>query len=40
MAQIFPRELIRNLVMIKRQELLYMAELSAEEQTTIYLDTV
>jgi glutamine synthetase len=37
---IFPAELIRNLVMTKRQELRYMDELSPEEQTEIYLDTV
>ncbi len=37
---IFPAELIRNLVMTKRQELRYMDELSLEEQTEIYLDTV
>jgi glutamine synthetase len=40
MAQIFPQELIRNLVMTKRQEMHYMAELSPEEQVEIYLDTV
>ena len=40
MAEIFSKELIRNLTMIKRQELIYMAELSPEEQTEIYLDTV
>ena len=39
-ARIFPRELIRNLVMTKRQELRYMDELSPEEKTEIYLDTV
>lgn len=38
--RIFPAELIRNLVMTKRQELRYMGELSTEEQTEIYLDTV
>ena len=38
--RIFPAELIRNLVMTKRQELRYMYELSPEEQTEIYLDTV
>jgi glutamine synthetase len=37
---IFPAELIRNLVMTKRQELRYIEELSPEEQTEIYLDTV
>ncbi|WP_461307401.1 glutamine synthetase family protein [Albidovulum sp.] len=40
MARIFPAELIRNLVMTKRQEMHYMAELSPEERTEIYLDTV
>jgi len=39
-ARIFDAELIRNLVMTKRQEARFMAELSAEEQTEIYLDTV
>ncbi len=38
--RIFPAELIRNLVLTKRQEVHYMAELSPEEQTDIYLDTV
>ncbi|AMY68715.1 glutamine synthetase family protein [Frigidibacter mobilis] len=38
--RIFPAELIENFVMTKRQELRYMAELSPEEQTEIYLDTV
>ena len=40
MAQIFPQELIRNLVMTKRQELHYIAELSPEERVELYLDTV
>jgi glutamine synthetase len=40
MPQIFSKELIRNLVMTKRQELHYMAELSPTERTEIYLDTV
>lgn len=39
-ARIFDAELIRNFVMTKRQEALYMADLTAEEQTEIYLDTV
>ena len=39
-ARIFPQELIRNFVMTKRQELHYMDELSPEEKTEIYLDTV
>ncbi|MFD1912256.1 glutamine synthetase family protein [Halodurantibacterium flavum] len=40
MAAIFPRELIRNYVLTKRQERHYMAELSPEEQVEVYLDTV
>ncbi len=39
-ARIFTSELIRNLVLTKRQELEYMAELSAQEQVEIYLDSV
>ncbi|MHA7886964.1 glutamine synthetase family protein [Roseicyclus sp.] len=39
-ARIFPPELIANLLATKRQELHYMAELSPEEQTELYLDTV
>lgn len=39
-GRIFPRELIRNLVLTKRQELHYMAELSEAEQVELYLDTV
>jgi glutamine synthetase len=39
-GRIFSRELIRNLVMTKRQEMHYMAELSPQEMTEIYLDTV
>lgn len=39
-ARLFPLELIRNLVMTKRQELRYMAELGPAEQTELYLDTV
>ncbi|MGJ8557212.1 MAG: glutamine synthetase, partial [Sulfitobacter geojensis] len=39
-ARIFPADLIRNLVMTKRQELRDMAELSPEEQVEIYLETV
>ncbi|MGC3939349.1 glutamine synthetase family protein [Roseobacter sp. EG26] len=39
-ARIFPRDLIRNLVLTKRQEVHYMQELSPSEQVTIYLDTV
>ncbi|MGN0932803.1 glutamine synthetase family protein [Falsigemmobacter intermedius] len=40
MARIFPAELIRNYVQTKRQELHYMAELTEDEQTELYLDTV
>jgi glutamine synthetase len=40
MARIFPQELIRNLVLTKRQELRYLAELSPEERVELYLDTV
>lgn len=40
MARIFPAEMIRNLVMTKRQELHYMEELTPEEKVEIYLDTV
>ncbi|MBK5927767.1 glutamine synthetase family protein [Rhodobaculum claviforme] len=39
-ARIFPAELIANLLMTKRQELRYMAELSPEEVIELYLDTV
>ncbi|MCV3270418.1 glutamine synthetase family protein [Roseobacter sinensis] len=39
-ARIFAPDLIRNLVLTKRQELHYMQELSPAEQVTIYLDTV
>ena len=38
--RIFERELIENFLMCKRQEIHYMAELSDEEQTELYLDTV
>ncbi|MEC3860006.1 glutamine synthetase family protein [Mesobacterium sp. TK19101] len=38
--RIFPAEMIRNLVLTKRQEVLYMAELDPVEQVEIYLDTV
>jgi glutamine synthetase len=40
MTRIFSPELIRNLVMTKRQELRYIAELTPEEKIEIYLDTV
>ncbi|MDU8910236.1 glutamine synthetase family protein [Aestuariicoccus sp. MJ-SS9] len=39
-ARLFPDELIRNLVLTKRQEVFYMAELEPPEQVEIYLDTV
>jgi glutamine synthetase len=39
-ARIFDGELIRNMVMTKRQEAREMADLSESEQTEIYLDTV
>jgi glutamine synthetase len=35
-----PKELIRNLVQTKRQELHYINELSPEERVELYLDTV
>lgn len=38
--RIFDPELIRNMVMTKRQEIRDMSELRAEEQIEIYLDTV
>ncbi|MBK5933864.1 glutamate--putrescine ligase [Rhodovulum imhoffii] len=40
MARIFPREMIRNYVMTKRQELRRMAGLDEDERTGLYLDTV
>ena len=40
MPEILPAELIRNLVMTKRQELHYISELTPTEQIEIYLDTV
>jgi len=39
-ARIFEPELIANFLATKRQELHYMAELSPQEQTDLYLDTV
>ncbi|QFT60510.1 Gamma-glutamylputrescine synthetase PuuA [Sulfitobacter sp. THAF37] len=39
-ARIFAPELIRNLVLTKRQEVHYMQELTPEERVIIYLDTV
>jgi len=38
--RIFTPEMIRNLVLTKRQELHYMGELTPAEQAEIYLDTV
>ena len=38
--RILPQHLIDNLVMTKRQELHYMAELSDEETVELYLDNV
>lgn len=38
--RIFEGELIENFLMTKRQEIHYMAELSDQEQTELYLDTV
>jgi glutamine synthetase len=40
LPRIFSPELIRNLVMTKRQEMHYIAELNPEEQVELYLDTV
>jgi glutamine synthetase len=40
LERFLPRELIRNYVLTKRQELHYMADLNREEQVEIYLDTV
>jgi glutamine synthetase len=40
LERFLPRELIRNYVLTKRQELHYMADLTREEQVEIYLDTV
>ena len=38
--RIFAPEMIRNIVLTKRQELHYMDELTPEERVEIYLDTV
>ena len=40
MARIFSPEMIRNMVLTKRQEIHYLAELNPEEQVELYLDTV
>lgn len=39
-ARILPADLIANLVMMKRQELRKMAELTTQQQTALYLETV
>lgn len=39
-ARIFNADLIRNMVLTKRQEVRYMGEISPEERVAIYLDTV
>ncbi|WP_422071440.1 glutamine synthetase family protein [Tranquillimonas rosea] len=39
-ARIYPAALIRNLVLTKRQELRYLADLSPQERVDLYLDTV
>jgi glutamine synthetase len=38
--RVFPEELVRNFLMVKRQEIHYMAELDEAEQIELYLDTV
>ena len=38
--RIFADELVRNMLLTKKQEMKYMAELSPAEQLEIYLDTV
>jgi glutamine synthetase len=40
MPRIFSKDLIRNMILTKKQERLYMAELDPAEQVEIYLDTV
>jgi glutamine synthetase len=40
LSRFLPKELIRNLVQTKRQELHYIAELTPEERVELYLDTV
>ena len=40
LPRFLPPELIRNFVLIKRQELHYIAELTPEERVELYLDTV
>ena len=38
--RIFHEDLMRNLVLTKRQEVFYMADVTPQEQVEIYLDTV
>ncbi len=40
MARILPRDLIRNMVLTKRQEIRAITELSADAQTALYLERV
>jgi len=39
-ARVLPKELIRNYIMTKRQEMQYYDELSKAERIDLYLDTV
>ncbi|MEZ5911834.1 MAG: glutamine synthetase family protein [Paracoccaceae bacterium] len=39
-ARLFPKDLVRNYILTKRQELHYMADLDEAEQVELYLDTV
>ena len=40
LSRFLPKELIRNFVLTKRQEMHYIAELTPEERIELYLDTV
>jgi glutamine synthetase len=40
MQRIFHQDLMRNLVLTKRQEVFYMSDVTPQEQVEIYLDTV
>jgi len=40
LSRFLPKELIRNFVLTKRQEMHYIAELTPEERVELYLDTV
>ncbi|MBV0912586.1 glutamine synthetase family protein [Anianabacter salinae] len=40
LARILPRDLVRNIVATKRQEMHYLQELDAQERVDLYLDTV